>query len=389
MTRAIIPVIACLFALAGCGVPESAGFEDVEKLVGGRTTQRIHWNRGTAEDDEAAKTVADLFSRELSPESAVQIALLNNPELQAAYEDLGVAQADLVQAGLLKNPTIFGSVQFPRIHRAIADGAEAQAELAKRLKDAGNLSELAMSREVDQAETALKTWLKAEADAAEARERLTVLLGAWGPQALWTAPAKLPEIPAVEIAFDGLESLAISRRLDLAAALRERDASQSRLDLVRTFRWLGTVEVGLGVHREPERDVGWMYGPSLSLAIPIFDRQQAVIATLEAELRRREALNRDLAIRIRSDTRIARERLVSLRRMSDHQRTVVIPLRDRIVDLALKEYNFMLIGVGEVLRARQDAYDAYHESMRLARDYWIARTDLERAVGGKLPETTK
>ena len=42
----------------------------------------------------------------------MQIALLNNRELQAAYEDLGVAQADLVQAGLLKNPVFNAAVEF-------------------------------------------------------------------------------------------------------------------------------------------------------------------------------------------------------------------------------------------------------------------------------------
>ena len=43
----------------------------------------------------------------------MQVALLNNRELQALYAELGVAQADLVQAGLLKNPVFDGAVLFP------------------------------------------------------------------------------------------------------------------------------------------------------------------------------------------------------------------------------------------------------------------------------------
>ena len=80
---------------------------------------------------------------------------------------------------------------------------------------------------------------------------------------------------------------------------------------------------------------------------------------------------------------------MTFRRLAEHQQNTVIPLRERIVQLALREFNFMLIGVAEVLRAKQDEYDAYAESIELVRDYWIARTGLERAVGGRLPEPAK
>lgn len=444
-----------LVALAGCSVPEDAGFDDARQVAEERTGRRVHWFRGGPEDDDVRRTISDLFSREITAESAVQIALLNNPALQACYEDLGVAQADVVQAGILQNPTFMAGAHFPtrsgsqvglefeivqefldllmfparkelatrefervkllvadevvavaartksawftvvaaqqsaEVHRAIAEAAEARAELSKRLKDAGNISELALAREVDESESAKRAWAKAEGAAREAREVLTVLLGAWGAEAGWTVPSRLPELPAAETSLDRIESLAIARRLDLAAALRERDASRSRLDLVKAFRWFGTVELGAGAHREPERGSGWFVGPTLALSIPIFDRKQAEIFALQAELRRRESLNRDLAVRIRSEARAARDRLLTLRSLAEHQRKVVIPLRERIVALALKEYNFMLIGVAEVLRAREAEYEAWAESIELARDYWIARTELERAVGGRLPETAK
>src|SRR5262249_46671385 len=48
----------------------------------------------------------------LTPERAVQIALLNNRELQSNYADLGLAQANLVQATLWKNPILNGAVTF-------------------------------------------------------------------------------------------------------------------------------------------------------------------------------------------------------------------------------------------------------------------------------------
>jgi len=59
----------------------------------------------TDEDREAvAKRTQELLSKPLGMDDAVQIALLNNRGLQASYGELGVSEADLVQAGRLPNP---------------------------------------------------------------------------------------------------------------------------------------------------------------------------------------------------------------------------------------------------------------------------------------------
>jgi len=52
-------------------------------------------------------------SLSLDPEDAVEVALLRNQGLVAQYEQLGIAQADLVQAGLLTNPSFGARVRFP------------------------------------------------------------------------------------------------------------------------------------------------------------------------------------------------------------------------------------------------------------------------------------
>lgn len=101
-------------AISGCtSVPREAGFPDVAKLATERTGQRIHWNQGTAEDQAVAAHVRALLGATLTADTAVEVALLNNRRLQAVYEELSVAQADLVQAGLLRNPTIHGELRFP------------------------------------------------------------------------------------------------------------------------------------------------------------------------------------------------------------------------------------------------------------------------------------
>ena len=91
-----------LFVIAGCvQVPKEAGFGDVQKLVHQRVDYRLHWNQGSMADEQVVRAIDDLLKNKLSAEGAVQIALLNNQHLQAIYEDLGITQADVVEAGLL------------------------------------------------------------------------------------------------------------------------------------------------------------------------------------------------------------------------------------------------------------------------------------------------
>ena len=101
--------------LGGCvTVPSGAGFDEVRATVAERTGgQRVRWNQGSEADLTVADEVRSLLADELAADEAVQVALLNNQGLQATYEDLMVAQADLVAAGLLENPIFDAEVRFP------------------------------------------------------------------------------------------------------------------------------------------------------------------------------------------------------------------------------------------------------------------------------------
>jgi cobalt-zinc-cadmium efflux system outer membrane protein len=111
--KTTVLAVMLLLTASGCArlAPQEA-FDDVAYDVGERINKRIQWDAGTREDLEARSTVKGMLSRQLMPSSAVQIALLNNRDLQAAYADVGIAQANLVQAGLLKNPVADGAVTW-------------------------------------------------------------------------------------------------------------------------------------------------------------------------------------------------------------------------------------------------------------------------------------
>lgn len=73
---------------------------------------------------------------------------------------------------------------------------------------------------------------------------------------------------------------------------------------------------------------------------------------------------------------------MALRRLVEHYREVVIPVREAAVAFTQQEYNYMLVGAFELILAKQAEYDAYQEYVEAVRDYWITRSDLERATGG-------
>ena len=67
--------------------------------------------------------------------------------------------------------------------------------------------------------------------------------------------------------------------------------------------------------------------------------------------------------------------------------SAVLPLRHQIVRETQLQYNAMRAGVFQLLQAKRDEIDAGREYVESLRDYWVARADLERAVGGRLPAT--
>ena len=91
--------------------PES--IEDLQATVHGRIGKRVEWRKDAAADAEISRTVHALLRGVLTADRAVQVALLNNRQLQATFEEIGVANADLTEAGLLKNPSFDVSARFP------------------------------------------------------------------------------------------------------------------------------------------------------------------------------------------------------------------------------------------------------------------------------------
>ena len=266
----------------------------------------------------------------------------------------------------------------------IADTNAAAADFTRSLHDAGNVNDLDL---VNQQATYSQSRIdvtQARAQTLSDREAVNRLLGLDGAAAsAWTAAKSLPPIPGREPESAALENRAVRQRLDLQAARAQLVAAEQALALRAGTRYFPQgVVVGVDSEREPEGE--HITGPTLNLELPIFNQGQGEIATLKArDLEARRQLEAKV-IDVRSEVRAARAQLAANRELALSIRDTVLPQRRQVLALTLQQYNGMLRGAYDLLTAKANEAAAERSYVEAWRDYWIARVDLERAVGSRL-----
>src|SRR5439155_21567975 len=82
-------------------------------------------------DDVCAQKVGELLDGELTVDKAVRVALLSNREFLALFYEIGVSRADLVQSGLLTNPS------FSLLYKLPEGGGlpDVEASIAQEIAD--------------------------------------------------------------------------------------------------------------------------------------------------------------------------------------------------------------------------------------------------------------
>ena len=267
----------------------------------------------------------------------------------------------------------------------VAETNQAAADFTRSLHDAGNVNDLDLVNQQAVYSQSKIDVTQARAQTLNDREAVNRLLGLDGAQAsTWTAARSLPPIPDREPAAGTLENRAVAQRLDLQAARASLAAAERALALRAGFRFFPSgVTVGVDTEREPEGE--HVTGPTLDLELPIFNQGQGELATLRArDLQARRLVEAEL-IDVRSEVRAARAQVEANRELALSIRDTVLPQRRQILALTLQRYNGMLAGAYDLLTARANEAMAERSYLEAWRDYWIARADLERAVGGKLP----
>ena len=259
-------------------------------------------------NDQAALTakarVDQLLRKPLTADTAVQVALLSNRGLQAAFNELGIAEAQMVAASLPPNPRfgisklsgrfeveierqIVGSLlalitlparaeiagdrfrtaqlraveavlrlaadarrQYYRTVAANAQvtfyqeakaSADAASELFKRLGESGGVNKIDQAREFAfEAELTVQL-AQARQQQRQERERLVRQLGLWGDDLKFRVGI-LPPLPRLQ-SVKAIEAEALRKRVDIQIARAELDTLAKSLGLANATRFVNDIDL--------------------------------------------------------------------------------------------------------------------------------------------------
>ena len=440
-----VAMLVMLLGLGGCaGFSGDGGYGFVESTARERIGKEVKWIKSDADADSVRASVKGLLAKPLTVDDAVQIALLNNRGLQAMYGELGIAEADLVQAGRLKNPgfsyrNVHGDGEF-NLERAlmfdfmrlitmplatklerrrfeatqlrvaaevlqvavqtrkayfnavsarqtaaymedVKVSAEAGAEIARRMAGVGNWNKLNQAREHVFYAEATARLARARLDTVAQREQLTRLLGVWGVDTGYTLPDRLPDLPKLPSDLTDVESLALRQRLDIRAMRSDMEGLASSLGLSKATRFINVLELGPSEVRDSNAPI--KRGYQISVELPVFDWGTARVARAEATYM--QAVNRaaEVAINARSEVRESYAAYLTAYELAGHYRDEIVPLRKQISDENLLRYNGMLISVFELLADAREQVASVNSYIEALRDYWLADAELQMAFVGK------
>jgi cobalt-zinc-cadmium efflux system outer membrane protein len=439
---AVLPLI-----VAGCAStnPEAA-FDGVNKIVVERTGESIQWRSHST--NEAAQTVASLLQTNLTAQSAVTIALLNNQSLQAEFGEIGISQAELAQASRLHNIVLAGSWRFPNRppsavdaeYSASADFLDLLTLPARKKVATRNLEQtkLEVADKVLQLAAGTQTAFYELQARMELVKRLAMIVEANDAQ-MDVAQRQYDAGNINDVELHNQQATANQSHLDLMRAeaeikagrerlnrllglsgeqinwriadelppLLEKEMSlenletlavNQRLDLAAERKRAETIAAALrltkntrfipgvivGVDTERTPDGQRVTGPTLDLELPVFDQGQPAIAKLAAQFQQAKDNYMAHEINVRSEVREARDAVLAARGAAEFSQKNLLPLRRQILRDTILQYYAMQKGIFELLAAKEREQNSEQTNVEALRDYWIARVELERAAGGKL-----
>jgi cobalt-zinc-cadmium efflux system outer membrane protein len=414
----------------------------------GPNSAEMTWEKQMADRERTSETVSKLLQKPLTVASAVQIALMNNQVLQVAFGEAGIAQADVIDAVTIPNPSVDFDVQFPAVDSSmsrygwvvaqdfiqllmaplkkkiaqaeldtlklrLADQAlelttnvkiayftcQADQQLLSRLKliQETNAAALDLSQKQFAAGNttefsllqAQSTYSQGRLDIANAeadlRSQREMLNRLLG---LWGADTdwqiKADLMPVPDFDFS-------TEKLEALAIAQRLDLRAAYRDLTNTISALGLTKsyrslpaLKMGFSGERDIDGALNLGPSVSFEVPIFNQGQSRIARGEAQVRIDESKLEALAVNIRSQVRESRDNLISLSESAKFYQTDILPTRTQMMKQAMLEYNAMALSPYVLYQTKSEEAESERAYIDTVRDYWITRAELERAVGGTL-----
>ncbi len=421
-------------------------FQDIARE---RMGQELLWEKSEEEQASIRKEVEKLLADGLSRQESVRIALLNNRQLQSAFEELGISKSDLAQAKLLSNPTVGAVFRFlisggsgtnidadgflpisdlwqipfrkkaatARMEATIMRVAEMMMDTAAEAKRAyDTLSYL--NEATKETEEILKRFVEiadqvvirrdfgfmrdldiylAQEMVGEAEIELARVKGeqAIARSHLNRVLSLAPDQNAYEIRGGDVEEIIDLPDVEGAIqyALEHRlDIQMARFKIRQAERELELEKsrilkhVGLGASYERDPDDEEVFGPGFDIQLPIFDQNQAQIAKARYRIRQARKSLQALEGRVREEVTSDLVR-IHLHQTRVHQfREKIIPLRDKAMEYAKKWVNAMQLNRLYLLEAQKGLLQSRREYLQALMERQKALVDLELHMGGKVSE---
>jgi len=440
--KTVTASLAVLVIFSGCStMSQNEAFDSLNQLTGQEGGKNLQWIKTPQEAASVDESVKTLLSQPLTQENAVRIMLINNRALQQTYETIGIAQSELVEAGLMRNPLLGYSIgrsngsatstlsveiafldllwiplrrelgglaleeailnvgdsvlrsardakksyidarvaeEKVALNRAILKSYEASFQLAIRQYTAGNLSKRDMLKIQESYERERIESIKLARSNAAAREALNKLLGLYGEQTHYTLSTDPLTRMEPLLSESGLEKRAIEKRLDMRSAMKSVDYAAAQAGYSENTRLLEEAELSLESEKTTSEKRFNTFG--IKLPIPLFDFGQARVSKSQAIYNQNVHRLYETAVNIRSEVR---EGYAHLRYTYDIARSydeVIVKSNQQILEETQLFYNGMLDGIYELLEDQRRYGESKMEALDALGDYQKAQADLEYIV---------
>lgn len=398
-------------------------------------------------DAETQALIQHLTINELTADSAIKIALLNNPIIQAIYEEIGIAHANLVEAGLFPNPIFDIEIRYPHVKKLKANieyllatsvidilliplrtqlaatefeqtklrvtneilnlAFEVRKTFYELVTEQIKVKSLQSTAELTgiNSTIALKQYaignvndlhiqlvqskfLEVELELTQAQAEVIRLKEKLNRLLGFSEEACLnfPESIAEEMDYQGFDLCALE-----TIALKERlDLSAARFEIVRISQMLGLKDwwtytnLKGGLAGERGADGVHFIGPGLSTEIPIFNYGQAARLRLFSELRQAQDRLEALEVQILSEVRTAHKVLMCYLQIVNDYRMRLLPMQESILDSSEALYNVMGLGINGLLDNKLQEVRINQNYIESIKKYLVARVALDQALGGNL-----
>ena len=431
------PICMLILLIAGCATPASYDRDHISQGI----KERADYELGAAAEPGQFQLPEEVSPDDgLTENEAVTLALWNNAQFQADLASLGFVRADLIEAGMLSNPTF--SLLFPvgpkqlettlkipiealwqrprRIaaseydaerlsENLVANGLglirdvrtaytelllaedrvrlakedvklrEQRAQLAQIRLEAGDISEMESSIAQVDALRALDTAKQLSKEAAVLRHQLIALLGITsGDIPLILASSSI--IQKTETSVEELLETALAARPDLRAAELSIEAAGERVgwEKSKIYRFIGIIDA------DDDSEEGFLIGPGLEIEIPILNQNEGKIARAKAELeqsaRQYEAVRQNIILQVNE----AYTRHVAAHEEHKLWHSDIIPSLEKAVGQAQKSFAAGEVSYLLVLETEKELIAARMRQAELAAEMQRTAAQLNYSVGKKV-----